>query len=131
MSRHAAVALAAVAALGLGTACEKQSPYVTVTAGGTTVKARAVRYCRDAECDTTEDVPVLRARAGDIVGIDVPRSLADHGWAVPELNDPGFSHDHYRAFTLPENLRAGDVTLSVVRDKTQGEGQWRITLRIE
>jgi hypothetical protein len=129
-SRTAAAALAAVAAVSL-TACEKQSPYVSVTAGGRTVKARAIRYCRGSECDSSTDQPILRLKAGDVVGIDVPRSLAEQGWAIPELQDQSFSKDHYRTFTLPENVTPGDHTLSVVRDQSKGEGQWKITLRVE
>ncbi len=129
-SRAAVAALASLAVLGLA-GCEKQSPYVTITGGGRTVKARAINYCRGVECDKTFDVPVLRVSPGDSIGIDVPRSLAEQGWAVPELQDQGFRKDHYRVFTLPENIRSGDVTLSVVRDGREGAGKWQFTLRVE
>jgi hypothetical protein len=129
-SRATALSLAAVAVLGLA-GCEKQSPYVTLTGGGRTVKARATNYCRGAECDKGGDVPVLRVSPGDTIGIDVPRSLAEQGWAIPALQDQGFRKDHYRTFTLPEGIRPGDVTLTVVRDERAGAGQWQFTLRVE
>jgi hypothetical protein len=130
-SRHAAVALAAVAALGLSTGCEKQSPIVTITANGVTVKARAARYCRGSACDETNSTAVIRVRGGDLLGVDVPRSLAEQGWQIPELGDQAFTHDHYRKVALPDGLAARDVTLTVVRDTKAGEGLWRFTLRIQ
>jgi hypothetical protein len=130
-SRHAAVALAAVAALGLSTGCEKQSPYVTLTANGVTVKARATKYCRGTACDETTGAPVIKVSGGDALGIDVPRSLADQGWQIPELNDQAFIHDHYRKVPLPQGLEARDVTLTIRRDPKAGEGIWQFTLRIQ
>jgi hypothetical protein len=130
-SRHAAVALAAVAALGLSTGCEKQSPFVTLTANGVTVKARATKYCRGSACDETKDSPVITVRGGDALGVDVPRSLAEQGWRIPELNDQTFIHDHYRKVPLPAGLTAQDVTLSILRDPKAGDGVWQFTLRIQ
>jgi len=92
-SRTAVLALAALAALGLTTGCEKPSPYVTLTAHGVTVKARAQRYCRSGKCSTGSDVPVLFVQPGDILGIDVPRSVAHDGWRIGAHKDGAYVRD--------------------------------------
>ena len=131
--------LAAVSALGLSTGCEKQSPIVTMTAGGVVVKAHAIEYCREGEtgdeCNRSNDVPVLTIEAGDILGIDVPRSVAEQGWAVAE-DDPRnvqieeYSTDHYRAITIPSQIQRREFSLYVVRDRRHGTGYWQFKLRV-
>ncbi|MDQ1710752.1 MAG: hypothetical protein QOE45_202 [Frankiaceae bacterium] len=129
-SRHAAVALAAVAALGLSTGCEKQSPYVTLTAHGVTVKARAVKYCRGTECDTSTDVAKITVRDGDTLGIDVPRSLAAQGWRIGDQGD--FSHDHYRSIPITSQFQPGaELPVQIVRDDKHGAGEWRFTVVVK
>ncbi|HEX8001998.1 MAG TPA: DUF2771 family protein [Mycobacteriales bacterium] len=129
-SRLPAVALAAVATMGLASACEKQSPYVTLTAGGTVVKARAARYCRGDECSASTDQPTLEIRSGDTLGIDVPRSLAEQGWRLGRGGE--ISHDHYHAEQLPQLQPGGEpITLSIFRDERHGFGEWRFTLVVK
>jgi hypothetical protein len=133
-SRISVVALASVAVLGLA-GCEKQSPYVSVTAGGVVVKARAIQYCRGEDCDDTDDNPTLKLGPEDTLGIDVPRSLAEQGWSATLSNRAGQSeplfevgHDHYRTLKLGR-LRAGEpFFVTIVRDPTHGRGLWRFTL---
>lgn len=132
-SRHPVALLASVAVLGLGaTACEKQNPIVTVTAGGVVVKARAVEYCRpgESECRKTGDEPTLTLKPGDTLGIDVPRSLAEQGWTLgPQGPQTEVWHDHYRALTIDADENA--QILEIHRDTKHGRGVWRFKLRYE
>jgi hypothetical protein len=127
-TRTAAVALTALAALGLGTGCEKQSPYVTVTAGGVTVKARAVKYCRGNDCDETNDRPTIYVKEGDLLGVDVPRSVSDDGWRMGA--EQAFTKKHYRTLEFPRGqYQPGQpLTLRVVRDPRHGVGEWQFTI---
>lgn len=126
---NAVLALVAVAALGGATGCDKQSPYITLTAHGVSVKARAVKYCRDAKCDEGKDNPSITVRAGDTLGIDVPRSVADQGWRIG--TDGPFSHDHYRSIPITQGQNAGDVQLDIYRDETFGAGHWQFTVHVK
>lgn len=133
----AAASLAVLALFGL-TACEKQSPIVTLTADGVVVKAHALEYCRPgetgAECNRSDEVPVLTVHSGDTLGIDVPRSMADHGWLVSESPEGGqgpYSNDHYRAIEIPAQVQPGaDLPLFIHRDPKHGKGVWQFTLRV-
>ena len=128
---NAVLSLVALATLGLGTGCEKQSPWVTVTAGGVVVKARAIKYCRDSgRCNESTHRPVLQIKPGDTLGIDVPRSVAEQGW---RLGDQGpFSHDHYRAFPIGNQLEPGaKQTLTIMRDERHGIGVWEFVIQVK
>jgi hypothetical protein len=125
------MALAAVAALGAGTGCEKQSPYVTFTAHGVTVKARATKYCREKRCNESKENPILYVTSGDVLGIDVPRSLADQGWRIETGQESPYSHDHYRSIPLGTQFQPGaEVPVTITRDKKYGDGVWNFTLRV-
>jgi hypothetical protein len=130
-SRTTAAALAAVASLGLATACEKKSPIVTVTAHGVVVKAHAVEYCRGTECDTSDEIPVLTIHPGDTIGIDVPRSVAEQGWRWDE-NQP-YVYDHYRHISVGDGqLESGrEFPLQIQRDPKHGRGEWRFILKVK
>lgn len=130
--RNAAMSLVVLAALGLSTGCEKQSPWVTLTAGGVVVKARATKYCRgtaDTHCNTSNENPVLKVKQGDTLGIDVPRSVAEQGWRIGEQGE--FHHEHYRAIPIGGNLQPGNVPLVIQRNPRYGEGVWNFTIRVE
>ena len=137
-SKTTPAALAAVALLGLGTGCEKQSPWVTMTAGGVVVKARAIEYCRDGEtgdeCNRSSDVPTLTVRAGDTLGIDVPRSVAEQGWLVSESPQGGqgpYSNDHYRSIEIPAQIQPGsEQPLYIHRNAEHGVGRWQFMLQV-
>ena len=120
-SRLSVAALAALAPLALA-ACEKQNPYVSVYAEGVVVKAQATRYCRDEDCRTTDEIPEITLRSGNTIGIDVPRSLAEQGWALE--GEEEFTHDHYRVVGLQ---RAG--VIRIVRDPRHGEGVWQFRIK--
>jgi hypothetical protein len=129
-TRTAVLALAAVAALGGATGCEKQSPYVSMTAHGVTVKARATQYCRDAKCDKTDDNPTLDVRPGDTLGIDVPRSVADQGWRIG--TEGPFSHDHYRSIPITRDFQSGaDLPVQIFRDEKFGAAHWTFTVHVK
>jgi hypothetical protein len=129
-TRTAAVALAALAALGASTGCEKQSPYVTFTAHGVTVKARATKYCREGRCNKSTDNPVLYVQRGDTLGIDVPRSVADQGWRIGDQGP--FSREHYRGIEIGAEFQPGaEIPVTVVRDERYGAGEWRFTVRVK
>ncbi len=128
--RHTAVAFAVLAAVGVTTGCEKQSPYVTLTAHGVTVKARATKYCREADCKTGGEAPTLEVRPGDTLGIDVPRSVADQGWRIGDQGD--FSHDHYRSIEITNQFQSGaTLPVTIFRDTRFGAGEWSFTLRVK
>lgn len=120
-SRLSVAALAVLAPLALA-ACEKQNPYVSVYAEGVVVKAKATRYCRGEDCRTTGDIPEITLRNGNSIGIDVPRSLADQGWALE--GEQEYGHDHYRVVRLRE---AG--VIRIVRDPKHGEGVWQFRIK--
>jgi hypothetical protein len=129
-SRTTAAALAAVAAPGRATGCEKQSPYVTLTAHGVTVKARATKYCRAGRCTASTGAPSITVTSGDTLGIDVPRSLADQGWQLE--GEQTFSHEHYRSLPITERLQpGGTVPLKIVRDDRYGAGEWLFTVHVK
>lgn len=131
-SRTTTAALAALAALGLATGCEKQSPYVTLTAHGVSVKARATKYCRDGRCTQTTHAPVLTIAPGDTLGIDVPRSVADQGWRIGDQGD--FSHEHYRSIgpqITGQFQRGATLPVQIVRDEKYGIGEWLFTVKVK
>jgi hypothetical protein len=129
--RNAALSLVALAALGLATGCEKQSPWVTVTADGVVVKARAQKYCREnGKCNESKESPVIEIDTGDTLGIDVPRSVANEGWRAPDLFGDEVFKDHYKAFTIPNVNQPGDIPLRIVRAGGL-EGTWQFTLRVK
>jgi hypothetical protein len=128
--RHAALSLVALAVLGGATGCEKQSPFITITAHGVVVKARATKYCRDnGKCNASSDNPHIFITAGDTLGIDVPRSVAEQGWRIGDQGE--FSHDHYRSIAITNQLPVGQPQeLRIVRNPEHGEGEWRFTVEV-
>jgi hypothetical protein len=129
--RNAVLPLVAVAALGLATGCEKQSPFVTMTADGVVVKARATEYCRPGaeKCNKSSEVPVLKVKPGGVLGIDVPRSVAEQGWRIGAQGEGEFRHDHYFTLPIPQDAPPGaSQDIEVVRDAKHGKGIW--TFRI-
>lgn len=126
-SRTSVAALASVAVLGLA-ACEKQNPIVTLTAGGVVVKAKAVEYCRGDDCRTTDEVPTLRIEPGDILGIDVPRSVAEQGWSLGPQGE--VFHDHYRSIPIGQGLQGGQLEIHL-KPGERNRGVWRFNIVVE
>ncbi|HEU0130398.1 MAG TPA: DUF2771 family protein [Mycobacteriales bacterium] len=131
-SRYAAVALTAVAVLG-STGClglEKQNPFITLTAHGVSVKARAQKYCRANDCRVTTDTATITVQPGDTLGIDVPRSVAEHGWRLGQQGE--FSHDHYRSVEIGSQFQSGQaLPLEIHRNDAAGEGVWKFTVQVK
>jgi hypothetical protein len=127
--RNAVLPLVAVAALGLVTGCEKQSPYVTITANGHVVKTRATEYCRpNGRCNKSTDNPVIYIKQGDTLGIDVPRSVADDGWMIQGLI-PNVTHAHYQSVMIPDVGTDLNAPVELTRDPKAGVGVWKFTVR--
>ncbi|HEV3002464.1 MAG TPA: DUF2771 family protein [Solirubrobacteraceae bacterium] len=130
-SRLAVAALATLAPLALA-ACDKQNPYITMTAGGVVVKARAVRYCRGDDCRVTTDRPTLKIKSGDTLGIDVPRSVAEDGWKLKVNDNEGeVTHDHYRAEAIGNVRPGGDPIEVTILREGDDFGEWQFTLVAE
>ena len=129
--RNVLLAVLALAALGGASGCEKQSPYITMSAHGVVVKARATKYCREGgKCTESTDNPVLVVRSGDTLGIDVPRSVAEQGWRIGGQGD--FRHDHYQAIPITRDFQSGsELAVQIQRNDQFGAGEWRFTIRVK
>ena len=105
-ARRPLACVAAVGALLALSACEKPAPIVTIVSGDQSVYAEASTWCFEGqtgdECAEREtEVTSIPVRAGETVGIDVDKELADGGWYL-ELTAPGgegeqvrdHEHDH-------------------------------------
>jgi hypothetical protein len=144
-ARRPLACVAAVGALLALSACEKPAPIVTVVSGGESVYAEANTWCFEGqsgdECaeraSGTTRIPV---RAGETVGVDVDKELADEGWYLelsapegsqgqePQRSEP--QEGHYFSFTAP-SLAAGSSLRLDVRAVGEGEeprGTWRFEL---
>ena len=142
-ARRPLACVAAVGALLALSACEKPAPIVTVVSGGQSVYAEANTWCFEgqtppdcAERETgSTSIPV---RAGETVGVDVDKELADGGWYL-ELSAPGGDQQpqrsepqegHYFSFTAP-SLAAGSTLDLMVYAVGEGEeplGEFSFTL---
>lgn len=147
-ARRRLLATASVAGALLAlTACEKPSPIVTVVSGGESVYSEADVFCFEdqsleaGDCATrNEGTTRLPVRAGEAVGVDVDKELAEGGWLI-ELSDPAQGEQaqpqrsepqtgHYFQFTAP-NLPSGSTLLLTVRSLDEAgtpTGEWRFTL---
>ena len=106
--------------------CTKPTPAVTLVSDGQRVRTEATLYCRDGQspqqhnCASAKHGPtVLSVRAGAQVGVDVDKTLADHGWFLrdPRTNDRSPVQDtHYMTFTADFSRAkpAGVLTFEVV-----------------
>lgn len=98
------------------TGCQKPTPLVSLISSGETVHTDATIYCfegqsaRQQNCRAPQDKAptVLKVKAGQQVGIDVAKDIADAGWVVVlpgDDEDPsndqasGKQDTHYFAFT--------------------------------
>jgi hypothetical protein len=145
-------ALAAVVAGGAATlvACQKPLPDVTFQSGSRSVLVAPNRYCfelDDATCHaTSEDQKTLRAAAGSVINISVPRSVADNAWIVKanEVGDDGtlapiqgagsalVDDNHHTAVQVPVQA-AGNYLLTVTEYRGGSEtptGSWNVTVAI-
>ena len=129
--------LAATLLAGLLAGCglEKPTPIVTVVSGGESVYTEANTWCFEGQtppdcaerASGTTSVPV---RAGETVGVDVAKELAEGGWYL-ELSAPGGDGEqqpqrsepqrgHYFSFTAPSLAEGSSLQLDV---RAVGEGE--------
>jgi hypothetical protein len=144
-ARRPLACVAAVGALLALSACEKPAPIVTVVSGDESVYAEASTWCFEGqtgdECAEREtEVTSIPVRAGETVGVDVDKELAEGGWYL-ELSAPGGEGEqepqrsepqegHYFNFTAP-SLAAGSTLDLQVRAIGEGEeprGEFRFRL---
>lgn len=130
--------LAGVALLtgGLLAGCEKPTPIVTLTSGGSSEWTEASRYCyRDGECrEGRRPVPVIEVRAGEPVLVDVDAAVADDRWYVTDgsIRSPFQDDTAYRfdPASFPAFREQGRVLVRVTQGDGEGEpeGVWAFTL---
>lgn len=144
-ARRVVASLTALVALGALAGCHKPTPGVTLVSDGHTVRTESAVYCRDGQsaarmnCAThPEHVKVLRVKQGAQVGVDVDKTLRDHGWVLIDADEKRRSdvqNTHY--FTLDANFTGrpmpGIINLEVqsldhVSDKAAITGLWRFQL---
>lgn len=143
-ARRPLACVAAVGALLALSACEKPAPIVTVVSGGQSVYTEASTWCFEDQtppdcaerAEGTTEIPV---RAGQTVGVDVDRELAEGGWYL-ELSAPGDdSQDpqrsepqegHYFSFTAPSLTRGSTLDLAVyaIGEGEEPKGEFRFEL---
>jgi hypothetical protein len=108
--RTAATTLATLLAVVGLSACERETPWVTIYSSGDAVKSRAAVYCfadqalEDENCREEPSEPVRLPVSRDAqIAVDVDKSLLDRGFtavvAEQRVSDPQF--EHYLTFNLP------------------------------
>ena len=144
-ARRPLACVAAVGALLAVSACEKPAPIVTVVSGSESVWTEASTWCFEGqtgdECaERATGTTRLPVRAGETVGVDVDKELADGGWYL-ELSAPGGGEEqqpqrsepqqgHYFSFTAP-SLAEGRMlalTVSAVGEGEEPRGEWSFRL---
>jgi hypothetical protein len=141
-ARRPLACVAAVGALLAVSACEKPAPIVTVVSGSESVWTEASTWCFEDqtgdECaERANGTTELRVRAGETVGVDVDKELADGGWYL-ELSVPGEGQEpqssgpqegHYLSFTAPGLPAEGrELTVFAVGDGEEPRGAFRFRL---
>jgi hypothetical protein len=133
----------ALAAAGVLAACDKPVPLVTVERGAFSTTITPSTYCFDAKhCrpSTKIDLPVVNARADDKVLVDVPKALADKGWAVAALSLDGakalggsgaIEHRHsYRIAASANNGEPFIVQVTQLREGKPDGSKWSFLVKI-
>ena len=131
------VAPVAVGALLTLAGCRQPTPGVTLQSGSRVVRDDATAYIRGGkEVRGSGAVKVLAVRAGASVGIDVDRSIADHGWSVhitartssqSTLDSPVLRGQHHFSFDVGST--ATDVVVSQLGADGSPQGLWAFTIQ--
>jgi hypothetical protein len=131
------VVLVAVSGLLLLAGCQQPTPGVTLQSGSRVVRDDATAYIRGGkEVRGSGAVKVLTTRAGDLVGIDVDRSIADRGWSVhitanganqTTLNSPSLKGLHHFSFNV--GSATTDVVVSELAADGSPQGLWAFTIQ--
>lgn len=141
--RAAAAAVGAVAISSLLTACQKPSPEVTVLGGGKVATISPSKYCFDpGQCRTNSlDLPTFTLGPDDKAMIDVPRTVADHGWQVEALSLDNISKvlggsgpiSNSHSFRVASNAGGGDPFVVRVDELSHGKpngGTWSFVIKV-
>jgi hypothetical protein len=137
LTRAVLPVLVAGAAAGALAGCEKPTPLVTMQAGATFVKTDAAQYLRNGTIvtDSSFSAPTLRATPGERLNIDVPKSVASHGFFVTYENQrisEVITAQHY-GFTVPNAIGSGELTIfqAPTTGSTNATGSWPFRLVIQ
>lgn len=135
-----AVALAAGLLL---TGCDKPVPKITVQRGGFSTTITPTTYCFDPQhcrASSTVDLPVVNARADDLVLVDVPATLADRGWALSALTLDGKkslggsgSIEHRHSYRVAASSNGGGPFIVQVNQLRHGKpdgSRWSFLVKI-
>jgi hypothetical protein len=137
----ATAAAAALLLFGLA-ACEKPTPGVTVVSGTSTAHVEATTYCHEGQTAANQDcaqdleqVGIVRVKAGDRVGIDVDKSLVEHGWILVDTDAKarsGLQDGHYFSY-VPDFSKGPIIHLEIhsldqLAENAQVTGVWRFEL---
>jgi hypothetical protein len=86
--RARSLATAAFLMLAL-TGCQKPTPGVTISSGTHSAHLESTTYCRDGQTAAAKNcvehldrIGRVEVKSGEPIGIDVDKSLAQHGWIV-------------------------------------------------
>jgi hypothetical protein len=117
--------------------CTKQTPAVTVQAGGRSLRSFAVNYQLDGKTVTNRaGAKVLNVRPGDNVNISVDKQTAEAGWVVllgGQKISPVLTHDtHHFSFLAPGFSGGSEAPLAIFQQPPAGgpaAGSWVFTLR--
>jgi hypothetical protein len=141
--------LACVAAVGalLGlSACEKPAPIVTVVSSGHSAYAEASTWCFEGQtppdcAERAKGTTTIPVRAGETVGVDVDKELAEGGWYLelsapeggdsqqqPQRSEP--QEGHYFSFTAPSLAEGSSLDMAVraVGDGEEPRGEYNFRL---
>lgn len=146
-TRRAAVIGAVVAALAGLAACDKPTPYATVTVGSDSVHSEAACYddgnklstAKLQECLSKKPSKTVKVAPGERVRFGVDPKIADTGWFLAINGQPvmdpvkqtyrSFNGDSF--FTDPQTgqpLEAATVTLVEGTEAGGGRGVWTFKL---
>lgn len=147
--RVAAAVLAAGAGAAVLTACDKPLPEVTFQSGSRSVLISPVNYCFENDatsCRGEDRVNTLKANAGSVVQISVPRTVADQAWVVaaytltasgetqnlPEFGSALVRDNHFTRVVVPSNAAGTSYFLAVqeFRQSDQPTGTWRVQVDV-
>ncbi len=144
-ARRPLACVAAAGALLALSACEKPAPIVTVVSGGQSVYTEASTWCFEGQtppdcAERAEGTTSLPVRAGETVGVDVDKELADGGWYL-ELTAPGGDGEqqpqrsepqegHYFRFTAPSLAEGStlDLTVRAIGEGDEPRGEFQFEL---
>ncbi|MCW2726004.1 MAG: hypothetical protein JWN35_2925 [Frankiales bacterium] len=138
------VAVAMVALTG----CQKPTPLVSAVSGSTFVHTDAVLFCFDGQTTQKQNCrvasnktpTVLNVKAGQPVGIDVAKDIAENGWVVVlpsadgnPANDRSSNKQDSHYFSFTPQFQSGPLKVEVrMLDKGRTNaptiGDWQFVL---